>query len=452
MRLVWLQLRAYPVEISTRSVIAMNVLSERVAQECIHDHPIPVPSNASDGELALRSVSQAFTSSIGLVGIYRFGCYLEKLADNQLTKLNQWVYMATVLVIALFCRFLTSSWTIALTAAAVVLSRGRILSELGHVSDQSFLLFGFSSWMCCAAHFLRTGSSVTLGATVFMAMICALLDRSLMVLMCAFPALLVGGYLFRKRLARPVLQRLRQFSRARRVPGRMLGDSQEGAQDGAFSKLLGTVRYALGMEFPAKENESAGLNYERGSLVRTIEVPFALWAYANRRWVRLSLGWIGMGFVLLALSFWLYAMVLQPYLSNSTDVLINSMNPTSDWAKSNWATIWFQNLWSPFDLHLTVSMIVILVCAFQSPADGLVGFLEASWLLIVALVGVTIAAFLADYWDWMLLGSLQVQGVENSVLEGLTLRPVYVWSEPIILALGICGVYNLLKVIDTRYR
>ena len=114
MRLVWLQIRTYPIVPGSRAVITLNVLENRIDDNCEHDHPFPL--NKLDDNYVEAEFSRAIVSSIGLLGFYNWGCSYQKLSDRQLAKLNQWMFMGAVLMVVLFSRFTTSSWTIALSS------------------------------------------------------------------------------------------------------------------------------------------------------------------------------------------------------------------------------------------------------------------------------------------------------------------------------------------------
>jgi hypothetical protein len=42
------------------------------------------------------------------------------------------------------------------------------------------------------------------------------------------------------------------------------------------------------------------------------------------------------------------------------------------------------------------------------------------------------------------------EGFGDPLLAGLTPRPLALWLEPAVLSLGVAGIYNLMKVLDTR--
>jgi hypothetical protein len=113
---------------------------------------------------------------------------------------------------------------------------------------------------------------------------------------------------------------------------------------------------------------------------------------------------------------------------------------------SGWTTALLQR----FDLHLAVSLVVIVLCAVQSPAAGLSSFLEGVWLALIAGVLLAAAACLSDAADFGLVRSLVEAGIIDPLAMGVTPRPVMLWLEPAVLSLGVAGVYNLMKVLDTR--
>jgi hypothetical protein len=111
---------------------------------------------------------------------------------------------------------------------------------------------------------------------------------------------------------------------------------------------------------------------------------------------------------------------------------------------------WVAAVTHRFDLHLTISLIIIAICALQSPAAGLSSFLECIWLVVLGGVALLLAAVLADAIDLGLIRSLAAGGQTDLLLATLAPRPVVLWLEPAVLSLGVAGIYNLMKVLDTR--
>ncbi len=430
-RLVWMQLRSYPSATSPRAVISNEArLSEddsacRAKRSTLNGLRLQ-GATAGPVERAYLALSSPGYAVIGLLG-----CNLDQPSEKVTVKLNQWLFVATVLMATLMTRFLTSSWTISLITAAMLLSRGRLLAEIGTASVDFPLMFCVTTWLAAVSHFIRTGAALSLAGAVIASLIAASFDRSMIALTLVVPVFLMVGILYRRQLARPVIRRLRGMNRKRREVYAKAGGMHVAEAPSVFGRFTGTVRWMLGMEFPPLELPTGPrLSYERGSLFRTIDVPFLLWIYWRKRWLRATIGWLAV-FVLA--------------------LLIFSTLPGADWAiPEAFAKALTQPLQGRVDLHFATSLAIIVVSAAQSPAAGLPSFLEGMWLALLALVLVLAASVMADAGDRLMLARLLSSGLRDPLLMALPPRAGGLWLEPVILSLGVAGIYNLMKVLDTR--
>src|SRR5690606_13786693 len=78
---------------------------------------------------------------------------------------------------------------------------------------------------------------------------------------------------------------------------------------------------------------------------------------------------------------------------------------TSLWknADKGWFLAWWVDQATTVDMHLLFSLLVMILCAVQSPADGLNGFFEGTWLIVMGFCFVLGFAWLADFFDEMLV-------------------------------------------------
>lgn len=429
-RLVWMQLRSYPAASSPRSEISNEAWLSGIDVACGARRSLLNDPRQTEHVGSLKKAYLAL-SSPGYAVVGLLGCTLDVPAEKVTTKVNQWLFVATVLMATLMTRFLTSSWTIALITAAMLLSRGRLLAEIGTASVDFPVMLCVTTWLASLYHFVRTGAALSLTAAVVAALAAASFDRSLVALSLVVPAFLLVGFLYRRRLARPVIRRLRGMNRRRREVYAKSGAAPSADAHGPVGRFANTVRWMLGSEFPPVTGPAGPrLSYERGTLFRTIDVPFLLWIYWRKRWLRVAIGWLTV-FVIALLLF--------------------STLPGADWAVP---TAFADSLLGPLqgrvDLHFATSLAIILVSAAQSPAAGLPSFLEGMWLAILALALVLGGSAFADAGDRLLLTRLAASGVNDPLLTALPPRAGGLWLEPVILSLGVAGIYNLMKVLDTR--
>jgi hypothetical protein len=219
---------------------------------------------------------------------------------------------------------------------------------------------------------------------------------------------------------------------------------------GVVGRLGRMLRFMLGMEFPAARAGRVVVRptYARGTLFRTIDVPFLLWVYSRKRWLRLSLAWSVASLGVAAVSLALVAVARGLPLDRAAAGELIGL-ARSAWAGVEpwlgWSDVWMDPAWQRVDLHLALSLGAVLLCAVQSPAAGLSSFLECTWLALLGCALVFVTARVADGVDAHLLAALG-----SPFGAQLEPRQAVAWCEPVLLSLGAAGVYNLLKVLDTR--
>src|SRR5690606_17109889 len=59
---------------------------------------------------------------------------------------------------------------------------------------------------------------------------------------------------------------------------------------GFLGRAIGTLRYSLGLDFRPPENTNWRPDYTQGTMLRTIQVPFALWINHRKRWLKIGIG------------------------------------------------------------------------------------------------------------------------------------------------------------------
>jgi hypothetical protein len=402
-----------------------------------------------------RTRVRSWLASPGYAAYVNTVCQLSTLDDNQLVRLNQWLLAATVIMATLAARFLTSSWTVTMIVAAVLMSRGRLLADIGSIAATSLTTLIVTTWWAANLHYLRTGSLVSMSAAIAAAALSLFFEPALAVLLVVVPVLLAAGYIYRKRLAKPVIRRWRAVTRrletfyAQYHQAGEYGDTWELAGERARGRFTATARWMLGLEFPPPAPLDMKATYQRGSLFRTLSAPYLLWAYAHKHWVKDSAVWIGGG-VAAALAWyavakWRFDIVSYDYLKQAL-----AAGPWSGTAASwqAWQTGWAQAQLSMIDLHLGTSIAILVVCALQSPAAGLTSFLEAAWLTLMAVLFVLLGGWFADVVD---VAWLKVAGGADAYISTPAVRRPLAWFEPVLLSCGVAGLYNLMKVLDTRF-
>jgi len=460
MRLVWMQIRSYPVTLtpSLEPSIARLVEADFVA--C---GPAASPLAGQTGSGEAPGVASAGTQNTAddavashstshwnwpqwspMMTIWMAaGCESERPVTAFWLRANQWLYVLTVLAAVMMTRFLTSSWTLSLAVAAMLMSRGVLLGDLGRAGTDYLGMFLVTLWAACHAHFVRTGSTAILIMAFLTTVAAALVDWTLGALALAMPAVLVVGHFRRASLAEPVLQRFRDVRRRFRQRRQRFERSLAARGEEVIGIGLARVRWALGLEYDAEADQEVWRPGEgRGGLLKTINVPFAVWISAGRRILKLVLSSVACAIVALGLGWTVFIWPEPPVatmseLLRSLGWLYRSQDPGSVHVALR---SWFGVTGLPIDLHIMASFVVILVAAMQSPADGLVSFLEIVWLVLLAtllMLGLSLIVWLAQ--------------AHTATPAAAAARPVLVWFQPLILSLGVAGVWNLLKIFDARF-
>jgi hypothetical protein len=457
-RLVWMQLRHYPLSIDPRTKISLDMISGRYDGECRGSrHLLRTFFEAGDGGFTEKSrTTGAVLSWIAAPGSVFMGvaaCMSDLPPEVFFVKWNQWLLIATVVGAAFLVRFATSSWTAAAVAATVLLSRGRFLSDIGLASSKSLLQCLITLWLAAGSHFFRSGSWVVAVFGCICLMIASCFDGVMLVILLALPTFLLLGFSLRKRLAKPMIRRFRG------QPGDLIeipGQGDQGKANGSLLRRMGqTARWVLGTEVPSLMRlRTQRPDYRQGGVFFTLKVPFLLWASYRRRWLSIILWGAAAfcsGIVGLALVKW---GVLGSDWTHLREL------PAGEWREGAWKVLhvpwlrgWLAAGWHFWDTHYTLSLAVLVVCALISPARGLPAYWETVWLALIALVLLALASFCGDVLDALLFSSPLVAQETISRVFGVSQLPpreFFSWMEPVVLSLAVAGIYNLIEVLDSR--
>lgn len=452
MRLVWMQLRSYPIEGDARVIIAREEIATDGHDTCrTSERAKAIPrSTVTAGKMPERLI-RAWLISPGLVWFTDMKCRNGMLSDHDALRINQGLLIGTVLLAALMSRFLTSSWTVALIVAGMLMSRGGLLAHLGRVSADWLLTFCLTLWMTCLTHYLRSGSLAAMCGAVFAVIFGSLFDRALIALSLSMPVVLLFGFFVRRQLTGPLIHRMRQVNRRWRALSPTTAATPDMETESFLGRVSGSVRFMLGMEFPSRAATGSISSFQRGTLFKTLDVPFPLWVYRHRRWLRLASVWLLVFATTVGLSVLGFAVILHP-----AGAVLPELQKLRSMLQAGGLPNHFPDLWTllaleRIDLHLAMSLLVIVVCAWQSPAAGLSGFLEAIWLVLVGFVLIAAAVFILDTLDARLIERLPFQGRRALWTLAFGPREFMLWWEPVLLSLGVAGIYNLMKVFDSRF-
>ena len=463
MRLIWIQLRDFQLEPTPRGQASAELASRALDRSCdalaqpgrglkaltppsplgmlgLAGHRVDAP-----GERA-RLALGAQLASPALVAFWTLVCQLSPHDERAIIRANQGLLLIIVFLAALLSRFLTSSWTVGLIVAVVLLSRGRLVAAVGSSGGDLLVMLALVTFMAAAAHFLRTGARFSLWMMALVGLAAATADRSLTCLTLALPVLLVGGYVGRRRLARPLLSRWRRMRRSSAL-GRFPVQTPVPVQT-ALAQAGRALRLALGAEpAPAEPMGDRPTSDQRGGIFATLSVPFLVWAYRDRRWFRLTMAF----FVVCAMA--IATNVLWAAALTQGDPFGGLLPAELAWTTARGAAkllTFGRAAIDVRDLHLIVSFGIIALCAMQSPAAGLPSFLEAAIMATAAALLTLLGASVADSVDRAWITHVAVASAADVPARATETRSVVLWLDPLILTMGVAGLYNLAMIIDRR--
>jgi hypothetical protein len=457
LRLVHLQIRDYTPQGSVRAMLSLHHFDRLIGGE----------EGCRAGEELLDSYrgDQSFLTTLsreemaqlswfvapGLAWIDSVSCKNGLVSPKLLVGWGQYLLIASILLAVLTTRFLTSSWLLSLSVGAFLLYRDHSSMQISEIGVHGPLSFLFTLWFASSIHFFKTGAVTSFVVSLAALFIGSVFDLAFGALAFGMPMAVFIGYFFRGHhyAAKKKRQILQEQGLPILKPGiSMDGEAHEAVSHGKSKFLMRsvhTIRWMAGLGVPETPELDDNSTIERGGLFRTLNVPFGYWIYRKFRWRRLLIG----SFVAAVLIALLDFALIHIRAGQIADGLLPQFTEHLDSLHHlKWWVVRFGEMVSSIDGFYFVSLGVVLVCAFQSPSDGLVSFYESVWLQIIAGLVLLLAAFVMDILDDSALEVLRAQ--KGSYLFHLPSRDFFAWTEPIFITLGVTGVYNLVKVADSR--
>ncbi|SMF13547.1 hypothetical protein [Pseudobacteriovorax antillogorgiicola] len=418
MRLVWMDLRTYSV---TADPKAVAVLENTASATCtLQDKTVIYPQHI---------VPRQHLSEWADSHLYRLflmaSCESGLLNVRSYVRMNQGLLVLCVVLCVFISRFFTKSWLLCITTAAVLMSRGRLISANGDISGQAMMTALVTLWVAVACHWLRSGSRWSRNFVLVFPLALTWVDFSLgfigMAVVLAYGTL----YLIRRWMTIPLFQKLRwDLSQSRRLatcPPQVQPDPNPGS-------LTSVLRSLLGWREPLEWGyRPLQLRYEAGSLLRSLDVPFVLWLQHKRQWKPLILTFGVGGLVQLA-----YVVFT---LSHHREI----------WWLQSWFALkpWFDGFFMSVDLDIAASFCILGLCLLFSPVWGLTSFWEATWLLFWTLGLAAIGAYVWDSFTWQIAGVGAHMGKAGEIL---------LWFEPLLITFALVGIYHLMRAVDQKLR
>lgn len=441
LRLVWMQLHVFEPVVPEKTAITISYAKNLPGKAC----------QTTEMEAVRRrpfhSLMKNFVS-LGLAGEVYASCKKTSTTGvvdfQRIIKWNTWLYILTGMLGILACRFLTRSWTVSLLAGAVVMGKGSLGYRVADISSVHALSFFFTLWFAGFAHFLRTGATFSFAVMMIAPLLGAFFDFSFIALSLVFPILLPVGYVLRKKFAEPVLGRLRSLRRFAALRG---DEPVYRKTNWLYSKLMSFFLWTISGDMPERRPVVSKNKVQRGGVFSTLDVPFSYWVYYKNRWVK-----IGLLTVSVVLITFMVLLLFYQYFFSLAGVEWSPLNLVMPFEKltlslrEGWLWHWALDALSFFDIQYGLSLLVVIFCGFQSPAKGLMNFLEAIWVFVAGTFVFVFFALVLDAMDRVALEGIAHFKYINYLKLYDEFRETFSVIEPTLLMLGVASVYQLLKI------
>ena len=380
---------------------------------------------AVDNELLIRTPPGSFVNSPAGIStwqnswIYRLyaklSCSKGSFSPERYIKHNQ-VLLVTMVTFCIFIsRLFCRSWLFCLIVAAVLLSRGRLLTEIENISGLGLTTTIFTIWAFTMFHWLKTASFYMYAISWLVLLALVELESSLATLLLGVPSLLLLIYRFRKKIIWPVMRQM----------------------NSDWKMLRNTFTFTRKRAFELEQREDADLAVHAyrqkplsdqsdldslGSMFRPLKFPFTLWILTGGRLLRyLKIHMLLSGMIILIL------LIGKHW--------VGTINFDLSYDISAWLTIGLANL----DLDLSIAACIIILGLLMKPPGSLLSYWEAQWFLAIV---VTLMTFTIFIWDFGFVGGSNYHAFKISSLT--------FWLEPVTLCMALLGIYNFLYTINKK--
>ncbi|MFK7823186.1 MAG: hypothetical protein AB8G05_03460 [Oligoflexales bacterium] len=396
-RLVWMQLRTYQLVPSFGAFSTFSYISSDFRKNCRNNSEIAelFTPLRQEAQLIAPSFHRWFIQP-SFILVSKEIC--AKPEPIQFIIHMHWICLALIVLLGIFlARFLSSSWCLAIFVGATLMSRGALLALIGSYSDALPLTLLMTLWFTSCIHYLRTLSNVSLTMALTATILGSMLTGSFIGLGLAIPCFLF--ILKRKPVYRPI----------------------QAASRGYLSN---------------------NRNFKAFSPLR---IRFSMWINRtpNLR-KQLLFFWLILTAVLISMqvSFKAYQLFYGDNLKGN--ILEGLSRPTIN-TFSSFLSYWLFEGINTLDLHSLFSIAIIFLWGFSSQLEKTHEYTKEAILLFMVCFGILFSITLfTGYLDFIILGvaSLSSRALSLRVMHP---TPFLVWLEPIILTLGIIGLYHMLK-------
>lgn len=397
-RLVWMQLRTYQLVPSLSTFSAFSYISDNFAKNCRNNHEIaelftPMRVEAKNIEPQLHRWFMQPSHIIAAKEICAKPKPIEFIIHSH------WVCLTLIVLLGIFLtRFLSSSWCLAIFVGATLMSRGALLALIGSYSETLPITLLVTLWFTACIHYMRTLSSLTLGVAFAAISLGTLLSGSFIGLGLAVPC-----YLLIMRTTH-IKQNL------------MMKGQSQALKDHPLLRAFSP----LGTRFSGWINNSPAL---RRKLM-------LVWILLTA--VLLTAQGVFKALQLLHMSYDVPFSFGDFMTTNSSLFIVFLRNLSDSWIES-------------LDLHSLFSIAVICLWIFSSQLGKVHGYTKEAIIFFAVCFGLLfVITLVTGFLNFVFLENISLSDYAGT-LGAMSPSPFLVWLEPIILTLGIIGLYHMLK-------
>lgn len=408
-----MNLRVYSVRFDPGVLEAISLLDESSNTCAVEDDLV---TRSPSGVLVSRPAGLSTWQSSWIYRLYaKLSCSKGVFSAERYIKHNQ-VLLVTMVTFCIFIsRLFCRSWLFCLIVAAVLLSRGRLLSEIENISGLGLTTTIFTIWVFTMFHWLKTASRLMYGISWLVLLALIELESSLSILLLGVPSILLLTYRLRKKILWPVMRRMNADWKRQRKDFTFTRKRAIEFEQGEDTDLA--VQATRGQHFQAK-SDALGLD----SIFRPLKFPFTLWILTGGRifsYLKVHL--------VLSLILILYLLIVKHW-SGVMDY--NAHQDVYAWLKVGMANL---------DLDLSIATCIIISSLFVRPPGAILNYWESLWFFVVISILATFAAFI---WDFSLVGPYQYNDFKIASLA--------FWLEPVALSMSLLGIYNFLYTMNKK--
>jgi hypothetical protein len=400
-------------------------------------------SNMSPG----RSTEHSWLASPGFVALLANSCEGGSARFDKFVNWNRFFTFASSVLMVFLVRFLTSSWVLAVIVGAALLSRGELLVRHGLMSHDGFVMLIVCSWFAFASHFFKTAASFSLYGMLLSFLIGGLLDKTILFLGFSYPIFCLILFIARKPLSKSLIGRRNRSKNKTTQKTGIASLDVLGVAIVKTEQLWVRTMNQFSKQIKNLPSFDPSVAYKRGTVFSTLTVPFSLWILQKKRWLKVMLGWLAVFLALGGVVGYLeYTLFQMSSLGDFYETQVLGLRNFS-FLKGDVFYLWLNEHLKSVDFYFALSVSVILACILTPPHPHFVAAIETIWFFIFSFLVLAVVSFVVDSWDYSVFEFLNSKRGVNTLQYGIPISKVFYWFEPVILTLGIVGMFYLAKSV-----